>query len=76
MGGFKAHLRSLFQYSAQHLCKAYTDSHKLGEFLMILRDNYNKEKLIFIEGSGLEKMTSVIDYFSSKKKKYSSKAKK
>ena len=33
MGGFKAHLRSLFQYSAQHLCKAYTDSHKLGEFL-------------------------------------------
>jgi hypothetical protein len=49
---------------------------KLGEFLMILRDNYNKEKLIFIEGSGLEKMTSVIDYFSSKKKKYYSKAKK
>jgi predicted NAD-dependent protein-ADP-ribosyltransferase YbiA (DUF1768 family) len=29
---------------------------KLGNFLMELRDNYSKEKLIFIEGSGFEKL--------------------
>jgi hypothetical protein len=28
----------------------------LGELLAILRDNYNKEKSIFIEGSDLEKI--------------------
>jgi predicted NAD-dependent protein-ADP-ribosyltransferase YbiA (DUF1768 family) len=27
---------------------------KLGEFLVILRDNYVRDGLIFIEGSGLE----------------------
>lgn len=29
---------------------------KLGIFLAELRDNYNKDKLIYIEGSGLDKI--------------------
>jgi predicted NAD-dependent protein-ADP-ribosyltransferase YbiA (DUF1768 family) len=30
---------------------------KLGDFLMQVRDNYSKHKLIFIEDSGLEKLS-------------------